>query len=62
MSSRKTTCIALPLPAIAAVTTIAAAAALAVVAAFGDVRQQRHLARPLDRLLNLALVAATGAA
>ena len=47
---------------VAAVAAIAAAAALAIVAAFGDVRQERHLAGALDRDRDLALVAAARAA
>src|SRR5207248_9344928 len=50
-----------PPSAFLAVATAAAPAALAIVLALGDIRQQRHLPRPLDGGRHLHLVPAAGA-
>src|SRR5713101_3674699 len=53
---------ALPVAVPVSVAIAIAAAPLAVVAALGDVRQERHLTGALDRDGDLALVTAAGAA
>src|SRR6185312_12168419 len=61
MSSRRITCTLIALPVSIAVTAVAAAAFRAVVPALGDVGQQRHFSRALDRDRDLPLVPPAGA-